>query len=216
VLVSDSYEDVLGDLIDAYDAMVGTREGRPAEEWKQAERSGFLARLLHDDLRRLLEVGAGTGLHGKWFSDSGLEVVCTDASPAMVEACRAKGLNALRVDFLGLERDWRFDAVFAMNCLLHVPPVDLPVVLRAIHNVLDAGGLFYWGQYGGIDRAGTYERDVYEPKRFFSYLSDASITRVASDLFEVVDFHTVEVDVEPGVHFQALTLRTPASVDGRR
>ena len=51
----------------SYDAMVEVRDRKPAEEWKQRERESFLERVRADGGTRLLEVGAGTGLHGKWF-----------------------------------------------------------------------------------------------------------------------------------------------------
>ena len=151
-------------------------------------------------------MGAGTGLHGKWFADAGLDVLCTDASAAMVEACRAKGLDALQMDFLSLDPAGTFDAVFAMNCLLHVPPDDLHAALCAIHDVLVPGGWFFLGQYGGFERASTWEDDVYEPKRFFSYLSDDALLGAVARAFDVVEFHTVDCRRPrtrcplPGVH----------------
>ena len=64
------------------------------------------------------------------------------------------------------------------------------------------------GQWGGIDRAGVYEGDSYEPKRFFSYLTDDTLVQVATErTSRSIDFHTLDVDVEPGAHFQALTTR---------
>ncbi len=42
-----------------------------------------------------------------------------------------------------------FDAVFAMNCLLHVPNHDLPAVLVAVRAVLRPDGLFFVGVSAG-------------------------------------------------------------------
>ena len=78
---------------------------------------------------RLLEIGAGTGTHGLYFQEGGLEVVSTDLSAAMVEACRAKGLEAIQADFLNLPFEAEFDIVFGLNCLLHVPQEGLHEVL---------------------------------------------------------------------------------------
>ena len=108
---------------------------------------------------------------------------------------------------LGLAGDGSFDAAFAMNCLLHVPRPTLPAALGAVRTALRPGGLFYLGQWGGIDRAGIFAEDVYEPKRFFSYLTDDALLDVARRArFDVVDFHALDVGVEPGTHYQALTL----------
>ncbi len=208
--MSETYESVLARLQRAYDAKVDVRERHPVETWKHEERLAFLARLEAAGATRLLEIGAGTGHHGKFFADAGLDVVCTDASPAMVEACRAKGLVSEPADFLSVDRGWSFDAVFAMNCLLHVPRTDLSAALRSVAATLEPGGWFFWGQYGGIDRESTFADDTYEPKRFFSYVSDDSMLAIASERFDVVDFHAVEVGGEPGTHFQALTLQRAA------
>jgi SAM-dependent methyltransferase len=73
----------------------------------------------------------------------------------MVELCRAKGLDAQVADFLGLGvPPASFDAVYALNCLLHVPTPDLARVLEAIGEVLVPGGLFYAGTLGRRGRGG--------------------------------------------------------------
>jgi len=207
VFVGERYADVVNGLQVAYDAMAPVRDRRPDASWKQHERVRFLERMHAEAHTTLLEIGAGTGVHGRWFADAGIEVVCTDASAAMVELCRDKGLVARQADFLSLEPEWSFAAVFAMNCVLHVPRADLDAVLRAVHEVLVPGGLLFLGQYGGVDRESRFEADDHEPKRFFSYLSDDALLGAISAHFDVVDLHTVDVEPEPGVHFQAVTAR---------
>lgn len=203
-----SYEANLDDMRRAYDAMAEEREGREVASWKEDVRSRFLSLLRAESCRTLLEIGAGTGAHGRFFADAGLDVVCTDLSPALVEACRAKGLVAHVRDFLALGfPDESFDAVFAMNCLLHVPPGDLPRVLDAVATVLRPGGLFYVGQYGGVDREGRFSDDTYEPKRYFSYLSDDRLREAVEERFEVVSIERIDVEGEPGTHFQSLVAR---------
>ena len=41
----------------------------------------------------MLEIGAGTGIHGLFFQQNELAVVSTDLSAEMVRLCRAKGLE---------------------------------------------------------------------------------------------------------------------------
>ncbi len=206
-----SYVDVLNDLRRAYDAQAATRDRSPLDPWKEPLRERFLGWLRAENRRSLVELGAGPGVHGRYFADAGIDVVCTDLSPAMVEACRAKGLQAMTADFLELPARLPrpMDAVFAMNCLLHVPPADLPRVLEAVHDVLSPDGLFFLGQYGGINFQGIRAQDHYEPKRYFSFLPDAQLRVLAETDFTVLEFHVVELpDAEdPGFHFQALTLR---------
>src|SRR5690348_11795635 len=114
------YDDVLDPLRAAYDARASWRDGLTREPWKLAERQAFGDRLAPG--ARLLEIGAGPGHDSTYFQDEGFAVVAADLSPAMVEICRSKGIEAHVMDFLHLDfPDGSFDAVFAMNCLLHVP-----------------------------------------------------------------------------------------------
>ena len=168
---SAAYERIRKDLRRSYGPTVQQREDQPVEPWKAGERSSFLDQMHREGKSTLLEIGAGVGVHGKFFQDGGLQVVSTDLSPTMVEACRSKGLEAYEMDFLRLAfEDGSFDGIWALNCLLHVPPGDLDAVLREIERLLAADGLFYWGQHGGVDQAQVYEDDHQVPQRFFSFL----------------------------------------------
>ncbi len=200
------YDEVLGPLRAAYDGRAAWRDGLRKEPWKLAERRAFRERLAPG--ARLLEIGAGTGQDSAYFQQEGCVVVAADLSPVMVEHCRAKGIEAHVMDFLQLDFPaGSFDAVFAMNCLLHVPNHDLPAVLAAVRAVLRPGGLFFVGVYGGNESAeGPFEGDEHVPPRFFSWRTDEQLLGFATRAeFDVVDFHPVD----PGndYRFQSLTLR---------
>jgi SAM-dependent methyltransferase len=166
------YEQILDDLREAYDRKAEERDGYEIKPWKIEERQRFLSLLQEEGKRSLLEIGAGPGVHGKFFLDNGLEVICTDLSPEMVRLCREKGLTAHVMDFMNLDfPDSSFDAVHALNCLLHVPKRDLPRALKTIRAVLRPEGLFHLGVYGGKEHEGVWPEDHHEPKRFFSFLT---------------------------------------------
>jgi len=204
------YAEISDALRRAYDTNVSTRARAQQEDWKLAARERFLDRLRAEDRRTLLELGPGPGMYARFFADAGLDVTCVDLSPAMVDACRARGLTAVVGDCTDLPGLLRrsFDAVFALNCLLHVPPTELPRALTAVHDVLLPDGLFFLGQYGGIDFRGYYADDTYAPKRYFSFLPDAGLRRAVDGEFHVIEFTTVELERHAAeFHFQALTLR---------
>ncbi|GAA4985570.1 class I SAM-dependent methyltransferase [Actinopolymorpha pittospori] len=199
------YNEVLDSLRTAYDGGAADRERSEKPEWKRQERETFLERLRAEDCQRLLEVGAGTGQDSAFFLHEGLDVLATDLSPVMVAHCRAKGVDARVADFLNLEvPPASFDAVYAFNCLLHVPNTDLSAALEAIQTVMKPGGLFFLGVYRGRGHEGPLERDDHVPWRFFSWCTDEQIQRFTSRYFETVDFHVVE-----SANFQSLTLRRP-------
>ncbi|MCA2213014.1 class I SAM-dependent methyltransferase [Jidongwangia harbinensis] len=201
------YDEVLPALRAAYDGGAAERDGMPKQQFKLDERAAFLDRLRVAEARSLLEIGAGTGQDAAFFAAAGLRVVALDASPEMVARCRGKGLEAH-------VRDARrpgfppasFDAVFTLNCLLHVPNADLPEVLRAVRDVVRPGGLVYVGLWGGRSSEGEIETDHLVPKRFFALRTDEEIIGYAGAAFEVLDFHTVD---HGGLHFQSLTLVRP-------
>jgi SAM-dependent methyltransferase len=204
------YDEVLDPLRQAYDGRADWRDGLAKQPWKVVERQAFRDRLAPG--ARLLEVGAGTGQDSAFFQREGFAVVAVDLSPVMVEHCRAKGIEAHATDFLHLDFPaGSFDAVFAMNCLLHVPNRDLPAVLAAIRAVLRPGGLFFVGVYGGSESAeGPLDDDQHVPPRFFSWRTDEQLLGFAAAApFELVDFHPV--DTGRGYRFQSLTVRRATS-----
>ena len=67
---------------------------------------------------RILDVGCGDGPLTKKLVEFGCEVVGVDASPAMVEAAKALGLDARVIDGQSLQFAGEFDAVFS-NAALH-------------------------------------------------------------------------------------------------
>jgi SAM-dependent methyltransferase len=108
--------------------------------------------------------------------------------------------------------DAAFDAVHALNCLLHVSKADIGDVLLGIRRVMKPDGLFYMGLYGGNDSEGIWENDWCEPKRFFASYSDDSVRNVVEKFFEVVYFKTVSLE-QGKPHFQSLILRKTGAIN---
>lgn len=202
------YQQVVTQLRVAYNSeSAQQRNQTPKNDWKMVERQHFLELLQQEGKQTLLEVGAGTGTDSLFFQNNGLQVTCTDLSPSMIELCRAKGLDAYEMDFLNLDfPPASFDALYALNCLLHVPSKDLPAVLENLRKLLRPGGLFFLGVYGGSEREGVNENDWHKPPRFFAYHSDDFMRNAVSRSFEIVSFKAVSLG-EPTYHFQAFVLR---------
>lgn len=193
-------------LIKAYDRYASERDQSEADQWKVDERAGFLQMLKQEKKLTLLELGAGTGRDGKFFQENGLKTVCIDLSPEMVRLCKEKGLVAYVMDLCKLEfLESSFDAIWALNCLLHVPKEELPRVLQGIKAVLKPQGLFYLGIYGGLDSEGIWEQDYYQPQRFFSFYTDEQIQQVVKEHFDLLRFRTIPINET--LHFQSMILR---------
>jgi SAM-dependent methyltransferase len=198
-------------LRESYNRKAHERDSSTTQAWKVEERRHFLTLLQQQHTRTLLELGAGTGRDGQFFQEHDLEVTCIDLSPAMVALCRQKGLTASVMDFGDLHFPASsFEAVYALNSLLHLPKHELPTVLQRIATVLTPVGLFYMGVYGGYDQEGVWPDDTYEPRRFFSFYSDAQLQQVVTQVFDLLSFQRIPLGGESGaLHFQSLILQKP-------
>ncbi|GIP30261.1 hypothetical protein J23TS9_53910 [Paenibacillus sp. J23TS9] len=194
-------------LRQSYDNQAELRNSSSLEGWKVEERDQVLNAFRTNDVRTVLEVGAGPGRDSLFFQEHGFDMTTVDLSEEMVRLCRQKGLRARMMDFYDLDFvDRSFDAVYAMNCLLHVPKAQLPDILTEIKRVLKPGGLFYLGLYGGMESDGIWEQDAYEPKRYFAMYPDEEIRMKIQGYFRIEDFHTRDMG-EGAPHFQSMLLR---------
>jgi SAM-dependent methyltransferase len=195
-------------LREAYDKYAQERETSLTQDWKIVERAKFLALLQQEHKQSLLEIGAGTGRDSQFFQDAGLETVCIDLSPVMVELCRQKGLKAYVMDMSQIQfPDGSFDAIYAMNSLLHLTKAEFPIVLRRIDALLKPNGVVFLGIYGGYEHEGIWDKDSYTPKRFFSFFPDEHLEQEVAQVFEILSFSPIILDPENPIHFQSLTLK---------
>jgi len=194
-------------LRESYDRKADERDSRTAPGYELQERDAFLSLLQTEQKHSVLELGAATGADGKFFQQHGLDTVCIDLSSEMVRRCRSKGLRAHVMDLADLRfPPDSFDAVYAMNSLVHLPRTELPDVLREVSRVVKPRGLFYVGMYGGYAYEGTGDWDPYEPKRFFSFHTDEHLQRLLEQDFHVHSFRRIPHGWA-GLHFQSVVLR---------
>src|SRR6266496_4582702 len=98
-----------------------------------------------------------------------------------------------------------FDAVYALNSMLHLPKKEFPIALQNIRKVLKPNGLFFLGVYGGYDFEGIWEDDSYDPKRFFALYSDEYLKQTVTESFQLISFKRITPGNER-MHFQSLIL----------
>lgn len=214
-MVKSRYEALLDELRDYYERDMARRAEVELSKWKVAVRADFLTLLQAEGKTTLLEIGAGTGKDGAYFQAHGLDVTCTDLSPAMVAACRQRGLKAEVKDFLSLDyEDDSFEAIYAMNCLLHVPNEDMPAVLANLRRLLAPAGLFFFGTYGGRPEESHFDRGPTTGQRFFAFRSDEGLKALVTPYFDLVKFAVIsegEIGSNGGLRFQNTIWRRPIS-----
>jgi trans-aconitate methyltransferase len=104
---------------------------------------------------RILDVGCGDGPLTKKLVELGCEVVGVDASPAMVEAAKAMGLDARVMDGQALQFTQEFDAVFSNAALHWMKQAD--AVIAGVWQALKPGGRFV-AELGGDGNTATVLR----------------------------------------------------------
>jgi SAM-dependent methyltransferase len=93
---------------------------------------------------RILDAGCGSGRDARHFGNLGHDITAIDASPRMVElASNFTGLPVRELRLQDLDYRDEFDGVWCCAAALHVPPAELPAVLRKLHESLKPGGVCY-------------------------------------------------------------------------
>lgn len=186
------------------------RNNSEKQDWKIKVRDEFYKLTKLENKEILLELGAGAGYDSQFFMKNGLKVIATDLSSEMVKRCKEKNIEAYELDFYNLsEMNKKFECIWAMNTLLHVPKADLSKVLNEINLVLKENGLFYMGVYGGEDFENEYVKaEISDAPRFFSYYSKNELRTILENYFQIITFE--EFNVGRGADkdiFQSIIMR---------
>jgi SAM-dependent methyltransferase len=183
------------DLVMAYDADVERRDAMTPAQWRIDTMDTFARSLEAENARAVLELGCGTGQLAQYFSTLGFDV-------------RDRGVTAEVADFASLPfPKATFDAAFAVNSLLHVPPAELRDVLSEIARVLRPGAVFMIVVWGGATREGTVGDEWLDPPRYFASYTDDDLLALETPGFTLAAFETLPA-VEEGhdLYPQILTL----------
>ena len=180
-------------LVKVYEKYAHERASHSPDAFKVRERSEFIKFLKAEARETLLEIGCGPGWDARFFQAQGFRVFAVDNAPTMVKLTAEKGVRAQVLDCYDLDQiDETFDAVYTMNCLLHIPKQDFDRVLRLISRRLNDSGLMYLGIWGDDNFEGTWEHDRYEPKRFFSFWKTEALLEVLQRFFRLEYYRKLE------------------------
>lgn len=91
----------------------------------------------------MLDLGSGPSHQALKLQRLGLDVVCLDIAPSMVEACKRKGLDPHKGSATHLPfPDSSFDGLWAVSSLLHLTKEEMEQALAEIGRVLRKGGVW--------------------------------------------------------------------------
>ena len=193
-------------LIESYEKQAYKRGSSTTDEFKKRERSEFLKVLKAERRKSLLEIGCGPGRDAQFFQSQGFQILAVDNAPTMVKLTVEKGVTAQVLDCYDLDQvDETFDAVYTLNCLLHIPKKDICHIFNLIATRLNGNGLMYLGLWGGENFEGILEQDTYEPKRFFSFWEAETLLEVVQQSFRLEYYR--KLNPREGVTFNSIIAR---------
>jgi ubiquinone/menaquinone biosynthesis C-methylase UbiE len=176
--------------INTYNKMAKEYDDETVDFWERFPRT-FLDKLIELSGEKILNVGSGPGRDGLLLQQAGKEVVCVDASEAMVKLSSERGLQSVLAGFdkLPFENE-SFDGVWSYTALLHIPKKSVHIPLKEISRVLKPSGIFALGLIEGDAEEYKESSGVDMPRWFSFYQKDEVIDLCRKHGFELVYFET--------------------------
>jgi 2-polyprenyl-3-methyl-5-hydroxy-6-metoxy-1,4-benzoquinol methylase len=108
---------------------------------------------------RIVEIGFGNGGFLDWARRRGAEVYGVEIQPEILEAATRHGFRAVSsIRDLQRFRNTGFDAVVALDVFEHIPPEEVPGVLREIESLLAAEGTLTLRIPNGLSPFGRFNQ----------------------------------------------------------
>lgn len=150
----------------------------------------------------VLDVGSGSGRDALILREAGLEVICFDASEAMIAMTKKKGFNSVLGDFNDLPFfNGSFDGVWCYTALLHVLKAEVRKGFEEIHRVLKEEGVLGLGLIEG-DTEGYRESAGVGLPRYFAYYTKEEVEKLLSEIgFTSLYFETFTPRTKNYLHF---------------
>ncbi|HAS80955.1 MAG: hypothetical protein UR25_C0003G0118 [Candidatus Nomurabacteria bacterium GW2011_GWE1_32_28] len=176
--------------IDTYNKMAKEYDNETVDFWDRFPRT-FLDKFVELSGRKIIDVGSGPGRDALLLQQTGKEVVCIDASEAMVKLSSERGLHSVLAGFdnLPFEND-SFDGVWSYTALLHIPKKSIDVPLKEIYRVLKPSGIFALGLIEGDVEEYKESSGVGMPRWFSFYQKEEIEILCKKHGFELVYFET--------------------------
>jgi 2-polyprenyl-3-methyl-5-hydroxy-6-metoxy-1,4-benzoquinol methylase len=152
----------------------------------------LILRYLTKSNSQILEIGSGAGALALWMTSLGHNVTCIEPAEKPAEIAREKGLKVHPVKFQDFQINQKFNYVFAISSLIHIPRVEIPLEIRKISKLLEKEGLAFVTFIEGTDEG--YEDPTNRGKmRYFSKFSETELKEILEPYFSIIEVHKIEV-----------------------
>jgi ubiquinone/menaquinone biosynthesis C-methylase UbiE len=160
--------------INTYNKMAKEYDEETVDFWSRFPRS-ILDTFVNLVSGKILDIGSGPGRDGLLLKNSGLDVICLDASTEMVKIAKERGLVSIEGDFINLPfENGSFGGVWSYTSLLHIPKSEIESAFKEISRVLSVGGVFGLGLIEGEEEL-YKESSGINMERWFSFYTKEEI-----------------------------------------
>ena len=178
-------EDYKRETIDSYDKNAKAFSEKFKNLMDHGKRNEFQKFINLLKGKKILDLGSGGGDHAVYFRDNGLDVTCVDLSEGMLDLCREKGLNAIKMDIENLTfSENSFDGIWAVTSLLHVPKSNLIRVIEKLSKIIKKDGILYVCVKEG--KGEEFVEDI-SGRRLFSYWNKDELIGLFESNFRLID-----------------------------
>ncbi len=162
--------------------------------------------------KKILDIGCAGGVNMPVIRRFDPElVVGVDLSPKMIELARSSYGEDPRFMFINsaiqdLELGEKFDVIFAMLSMVHIPPTEIEIVLKKIKKLMGSGAFFLANYFEGnneeIELAYPEMIGNKNLRRRFSYYSEEFL----QDVYKRTGFEIVSLVRSPGSSFERINI----------
>ncbi len=169
--------------IATYDRYAQTYDAEVIDFWNNFPKDFIDAFIKQLPGNRILDLGSGSGRDALLLRDRGTEVICLDASKAMIDITTKLGFESHLADFSHIDFPGSsFDGVWAYTSLIHVPKEEAAEAMTVVRRLLKQGGIFAIGVIEG-DSAGMVERKTMPgTSRYFKNYSSEELRELIEPL----------------------------------
>lgn len=176
--------------IDTYNQMSKKYDDETIDFWDRFPRT-FFDKFINSVKGKVIDIGSGPGRDGMILKEKGLEVICLDASEAMIQLTKQKGLESIVGDLLNLPfPNETFSGAWAYTSLLHVPKKDIDKAFSEINRILNKHGILGLGMIEGEKEEYRESSGVNMPRLFSFYTKEELELLLKKHGFEIIYFET--------------------------
>ena len=137
---------------------------------------------------KILDLGSGSGDHALFFQKKGLSVTCIDLSEAFIKICKKKGLDAKVMDIEKLKLNRKYDGIWAVNSLLHIPKKKIPMIIENLSIIIKKNGILYVVVKEGSGEVLLNDKHDESTQRFFSFWQKDELLKLFEPNFKLIEF----------------------------